>query len=1382
MRFVVPVPSPTVRGRLTAIFLSAFVLLFSLQPALATSIQTDLWVYNNGDTVTVSGDGFGPDEIVDIVTSDPNGVVVDSGTAPADADGNMTYGFTLNATVGGIYDVVATGESSGLTASTQFDPPPNPPTNLTYLDRRASGQGVTLTWVLSNQSTDCYQIYRSTSAMSARLSVQGNFSCGTYGTSTGALATASDPTNTYVDATATSASTNYHYFITGLKQGSNQGESVSSNQVAVGSLNTSPASKDFGTVATSATSTPQTFTVTNNGDAAITFRSVTKSGSFPGDFTVSGTPAAGTSVAIAASFTFSVTFTPGAVGSRSANLQVNASDPSGSATVFNGRVVPVSGAGVASDGTAPVGSITINNGNAFTNSTSVSLGLQATDAVGVTAYRVANGSDCSGASFVSVTSTTSLDSTIAHTLTAGDGVKTVCAQFRDAAGNVSATATDTITVDTGIPSAPVISSPANNSYNNTGDVTVSGTAEANSMVELFDGATSKGNTSADGAGTWSKALTGVGNGLHTYTAKATDAATNTSAASNAVNVTVDKVAPTITFVSRTDANAFGWNNTNVTVTWDCADALSGPVALSVSVIKSAEGADESATGTCQDLAGNSASNTQTDINIDKTAPTGVHGTASRVPDHNGWYNHAFGVAFDGTDPLSGIDSCDSSSYSGPETATADIVGNCSDKAGNSSSVHFAFKYDATAPSAALAVSAGTAGTNGWYTSDVTISTSGADTISDPVSCTADQSQTTETTGATFNGSCTNDAGLSTPAAPLTVMLDTTAPMVDPDSVTDTTWRNSDRSETFTSSDTVSGLADAGDATFSITASLESTSGLDPTVASHTVSDLAGNSTTRSVSALIDLHAPVIVDHGPTATANGTNGWYKNAVTNQFTATDGLSGLANAGDASFTRSSGLAEGAIVHISSGPVGDQAGNINSGLSSAAFKIDFSAPTITFVSRTAANGAGWNNTDVTVTWSCSDTISGVVAVSVSDILSSEGAGQTAHGTCTDGAGNTVTDAVSGINIDKTAPTAALSVIAGAPGANGWYTSNVTVHASGSDSISSPVTCTSDQLQIGETTGETFNGSCTNAAGLTTNAAPLTVKLDKTAPSAALSVSAGTLGANGWYTSNVAVHASGSDSISSPVTCTADQFQTGETTGMAFGGSCTNNAGLATNASSLTVKLDKTAPMTPTFVGIQAVLYPNGSVPTLGGISCLSSDSISPPANCTFTGYGTALGTHTLVATAVNSAGLQSSSTLEYRVGFASGTIQSPVAPNDNPLATNLSSFKIKSTIPVKFKLYNDAAMTQLMTTPPAGSTARIVFEKYDSSTDTIDQTDLVTGNANTDNIYRWTGATDFQYIYNLSTTGRQAGTYRVNLTLYASDNTTILAQSAWQYFVLRN
>ena len=42
---------------------------------------------------------------------------------------------------------------------------------------------------------------------------------------------------------------------------------------------------------------------------------------------------------------------------------------------------------------------------------------------------------------------------------------------------------------------------------------------------------------------------------------------------------------------------------------------------------------------------------------------------------------------------------------------------------------------------------------------MTVDTNGTDSISGPVICTADQTQTEETTGELFTGSCTNDAGL-----------------------------------------------------------------------------------------------------------------------------------------------------------------------------------------------------------------------------------------------------------------------------------------------------------------------------------------------------------------------------------------------------------------------------------------------------------------------------------------------------------------------------------------------------------------------------------------------------------------------------------------------
>jgi probable HAF family extracellular repeat protein len=94
-------------------------------------------------------------------------------------------------------------------------------------------------------------------------------------------------------------------------------------------------------------------------------------------------------------------------------------------------------------------------------------------------------------------------------------------------------------------SPPTITSPPNNSYDTDGSFSVSGSAEAASTVELFEGTSSKGTTKADSSGAWSIALSGLSEGAHTYTAKATDAAGNTSSASNSVSVKVDKSAPKV---------------------------------------------------------------------------------------------------------------------------------------------------------------------------------------------------------------------------------------------------------------------------------------------------------------------------------------------------------------------------------------------------------------------------------------------------------------------------------------------------------------------------------------------------------------------------------------------------------------------------------------------------------------------------------------------------------------------------------------------------------------------------------------------------------------------------------------------------------------------
>jgi parallel beta-helix repeat protein len=92
--------------------------------------------------------------------------------------------------------------------------------------------------------------------------------------------------------------------------------------------------------------------------------------------------------------------------------------------------------------------------------------------------------------------------------------------------------------------------------------------------------------------------------------------------SESVTIKRDATAPTASASASPGPNANGWNNSDVTVSFDGSDALSGIDACAPPVVLSGEGAEQSTFGTCTDLAGNiSAPATASDINIDRTPPT-----------------------------------------------------------------------------------------------------------------------------------------------------------------------------------------------------------------------------------------------------------------------------------------------------------------------------------------------------------------------------------------------------------------------------------------------------------------------------------------------------------------------------------------------------------------------------------------------------------------------------------------------------------------------------------------------------------------------------------------------------------------------------------------
>ena len=106
-----------------------------------------------------------------------------------------------------------------------------------------------------------------------------------------------------------------------------------------------------------------------------------------------------------------------------------------------------------------------------------------------------------------------------------------------------------VTIDTTAPVAPSIASFSTDSgtvgdgITNDNTLTLTGTAEANATVKVFDGATLLGSAVANGSGAWSYTTAALANGAHSLTATATDAAGNTGVASAALAVTIDTAAP-----------------------------------------------------------------------------------------------------------------------------------------------------------------------------------------------------------------------------------------------------------------------------------------------------------------------------------------------------------------------------------------------------------------------------------------------------------------------------------------------------------------------------------------------------------------------------------------------------------------------------------------------------------------------------------------------------------------------------------------------------------------------------------------------------------------------------------------------------------------------
>lgn len=182
----------------------------------------------------------------------------------------------------------------------------------------------------------------------------------------------------------------------------------------------------------------------------------------------------------------------------------------------------------------------------------------------------------------------------------------------------------------------------------------------------------------------------------------------------------------------------------------------------------------------------------------------------------------------------------------------------------------------------------------------------------------------------------------------------------------------------------------------------------------------------------------------------------------------------------------------------------------SNAVFTIDNLAPTTTDNAP-----AGWQNSDVTVTLTPSDTASGVANTSycvdqsnscvpassgTSVLVSSEGTNYIRY-MSTDNSGNIESIKSATVQIDKTPPTISGEITIGTLGENGWYVSDVTVEFNCADEVSGIDFCTEPVALTENGAEQSATGKAIDNAGNSNETSVSNIDIDKTAPTSSLDV-----------------------------------------------------------------------------------------------------------------------------------------------------------------------------------------------------------------------------------------------------------------------------------------
>jgi len=546
-------------------------------------------------------------------------------------------------------------------------------------------------------------------------------------------------------------------------------------------------------------------------------------------------------------------------------------------------------------------------------------------------------------------------------------------------------------------------------------------------------------------------------------------------------VGVDNDLPVITAVASPPANAAGWNNSDVTVTFSCSDATSGIAVCPSAVLVTTEGNAQTVQGTAIDKAGNQKSAT-IHVSIDKTPPT-ITATVTPAPVNGVVTQPASGVAtvsFTCTDALSGIAGCPALIPVTTVGPNQTFSGTATDKAGNSAPTSITFSVQAASPLAISASVSSQPNANGWYNSNVTISYQCSGGVQ-PLQCPSQETIPTEGFDQQIVGTVTDAAGQKA-SVTTHLNIDKTPPTITasvapaPINGVVPIPANGIVTVSFVCSDALSGIATCP-ASISVT-----TAGLNESF-SGTAVDRAGNSATANTPSFSVQLAPLTISATFSSQFSPSNQWYRSDVTISYQCSGGVPPLQ------CPPSQTISTEGTNHLTATVTDAVAQRATTDVD---VDIDRTAPNISASVFPPPNANGWNNSPADVLYDCNDSLSGIDTCPPAQTLSTEGAKQVATGLATDLAGNSATTTVT-VNMEVTGPTITASATP-APNSAGWNNTDVNVTFTCGTSVSGGVQCPASQVVNQAGTEQVVRGTVTDLAGIS-NTAFAVLKIDKTPP-----------------------------------------------------------------------------------------------------------------------------------------------------------------------------------------------------------------------------------------------------------------------------------------------